>query len=91
MVTTGVTNSNVCYMYPFFKTKLILTNKKFTIIRLVGADLFHSDGRTDTRTDMTELIFALGLHILVLSLNTKDSCNQLTKHYIPTNKATCFG
>ena len=27
-------------------------------IRLVGAELFHADGRTDGRLDMTELIVA---------------------------------
>ena len=27
-------------------------------IRPVGADLFHADGRTDRRTDMTKLIVA---------------------------------
>lgn len=51
-------------------------------MRQAGADLFHSDGRTDTRTDMKELIFPLVLNIPVLLLNTKECCNQLTHHYI---------
>jgi len=40
----------------------MVTNKNFAIIRQTGADLFNSDGRTDTRTDMTEMTFALWLH-----------------------------
>jgi len=33
------------------------SNIKLHLIRPVGAELFHLDGRTDGRTDMTKLIF----------------------------------
>jgi hypothetical protein len=36
--------------------KILISN--FMKIRLVGAEMFHADGRTDEWTDMTKLIVA---------------------------------
>jgi hypothetical protein len=53
------------YIGPHVKLLLFLSDLNETLlfltdlmkIRPVGAELFHADGRTDSQTDMTKLIF----------------------------------
>jgi hypothetical protein len=50
----------------------------FMEIRPVGPEMFHADGWTDRRTDMTKLIAAFA--ILRTNLKTEDNC--IIGHFI---------